>query len=254
VTIMIDTFFSTTSLTTCNKRKIADAWKSNSAFGTYNTAWLADICITSCIAGEGLIPGTATTDAFCSPCTSETFSSDNDNNACTSWSDTSCPPGTGYVPGSSSKDTACTPCTTGTYSASMDKSACVTHTVPPCTAGSPLIPGTTTADATCEGACAAGTFSTDGGACQPHSKSKCPRGYGYTTGSAYADSTCIACVGVTYSKDDDTGACLTHSDIMCGPGQGYAAGNATKVRKKRSVWAACYSIAIAYSSNLRICL
>jgi hypothetical protein len=126
----------------------------------------------------------------------------------------------------------------------VDKSACTEHTVPSCTAGSPLIPGTDITDATCEGACAAGTFSTDGGACKPHSISKCPRGYGYTPGSAYVDSTCIACVGVTYSKDDDTGACLTHSDITCGPGQGYAAGNASKVRENISVWAACYSIAI----------
>jgi hypothetical protein len=244
VTTMSNTFTSTTSLTTCNKRKIADAWKSNSAFDTYNTAWLADICITSCIAGEGFIPGTATKDAFCSPCTSETFSSDNDTNACVPWSDTSCTPGNGYAPGSVSKDTTCASCATGTYSAADDKSACTEHTVPSCTAGLPLIPGTDIADATCEGACAAGTFSTDGGACKPHSKSKCPRGYGYTPGSAYVDSTCIACVGVTYSKDDDTGACLTHSDITCGPGQGYAAGNATQVRENISVWAACNSIAI----------
>jgi hypothetical protein len=40
------TFRSTTSLTTCNKRKIADAWKSSAVFvaTTYNTDWVADKC------------------------------------------------------------------------------------------------------------------------------------------------------------------------------------------------------------------
>jgi surface protein len=48
VTTMYQTFTSTTSLTTCNKRKIADAWKSNSVFvaTTYDTDWAADACST----------------------------------------------------------------------------------------------------------------------------------------------------------------------------------------------------------------
>jgi hypothetical protein len=43
---MDNTFTSTTSLTTCNKRKIADAWKSNSVFvaTTYVTDWASDTC------------------------------------------------------------------------------------------------------------------------------------------------------------------------------------------------------------------
>ena len=43
---MSGTFGSTTSLTPCNKRKIADAWKSSSAFvaTTYDTDWAADTC------------------------------------------------------------------------------------------------------------------------------------------------------------------------------------------------------------------
>ena len=45
VTTMSDTFTTATSITSCNKRKIADAWKSNSAF-TWNTAWTADACST----------------------------------------------------------------------------------------------------------------------------------------------------------------------------------------------------------------
>ena len=46
VTTMSNTFTSTTSLTTCNKRKIADAWKSSSVFvaTTYDTDWAADTC------------------------------------------------------------------------------------------------------------------------------------------------------------------------------------------------------------------
>jgi hypothetical protein len=40
------TFFSTPSLTMCNKRKIADAWKSSAVFvaTTYETDWADDTC------------------------------------------------------------------------------------------------------------------------------------------------------------------------------------------------------------------
>ena len=43
---MGSTFTSTTSLTSCNKRKIADAWKSSSVFvaTTYDEDWAADTC------------------------------------------------------------------------------------------------------------------------------------------------------------------------------------------------------------------
>ena len=44
---MGDTFNGATSLTTCNKRKIADAWKSSAVFKddtTYDTDWAADTC------------------------------------------------------------------------------------------------------------------------------------------------------------------------------------------------------------------
>ena len=44
VTDMSNTFTSVTSITSCSKRQIADAWKSNSAFATWNTAWDADRC------------------------------------------------------------------------------------------------------------------------------------------------------------------------------------------------------------------
>ena len=46
VTDMGHTFRPTTSLTTCNKRNIADAWKSSAVFvaTTYDTDWAADTC------------------------------------------------------------------------------------------------------------------------------------------------------------------------------------------------------------------
>ena len=46
VTQMAGTFTATTSLTTCNKRKIADAWKSSATFTgtTYDTDWAGEIC------------------------------------------------------------------------------------------------------------------------------------------------------------------------------------------------------------------
>ena len=43
---MSNTFQNAVSLTTCNKRKIADAWKSSAVFvaTTYDTDWTADTC------------------------------------------------------------------------------------------------------------------------------------------------------------------------------------------------------------------
>ena len=40
---MVGTFTSAMSITSCNKRRIADTWKSNSAFAAWDTAW-ADAC------------------------------------------------------------------------------------------------------------------------------------------------------------------------------------------------------------------
>ena len=47
------TFFNTNALTSCNKRKIADAWKSNAAFAadTYDTEWANDKCPVPCVTG-----------------------------------------------------------------------------------------------------------------------------------------------------------------------------------------------------------
>ena len=46
VTTLSKTFMSTTSLTTCNKRKIADAWKSSAVFvaTSYGTDWAGETC------------------------------------------------------------------------------------------------------------------------------------------------------------------------------------------------------------------
>jgi hypothetical protein len=42
----LNTFTTTTSFTTCNKRKIADAWKSSAVFTatSYDEDWAADTC------------------------------------------------------------------------------------------------------------------------------------------------------------------------------------------------------------------
>ena len=39
-------FYGTKAITSCNKRKIADAWKSNAAFTAtdYDTDWATDTC------------------------------------------------------------------------------------------------------------------------------------------------------------------------------------------------------------------
>ena len=43
---MFAIFFNANALTSCNKRKIANAWESNAVFTatTYDTSWAADTC------------------------------------------------------------------------------------------------------------------------------------------------------------------------------------------------------------------
>ena len=48
-------FTGTPALTSCNKRKIADAWKSNTAFTAttpYPLDWADDTCPNACVAGN----------------------------------------------------------------------------------------------------------------------------------------------------------------------------------------------------------
>ena len=47
VAVMTNTFLSATSLVSCNKRLVADAWKSNTFFvaTTYDTDWATDTCV-----------------------------------------------------------------------------------------------------------------------------------------------------------------------------------------------------------------
>ena len=81
--------FRNTNFTSCNKRKIADAWKGITAFDkagnsysnpvtTYETDWVADTCpFASCPAGQGLVDSTT-----CSACASGQYSASDDYAPC----------------------------------------------------------------------------------------------------------------------------------------------------------------------------
>ena len=149
VTDMTDTFFAVTSVTTCNKRKIADSWASISALfvssTTYNTDWAADTC--PCPLGQAYTSASAS----CADCTTGWFSTTTDSSPCTPHSISSCGTGEGFVPGTTTADDAvCAGCGGGKYSGSIGRDACVPHTSPPCATGSGFVAGTATVDATCK--------------------------------------------------------------------------------------------------------
>ena len=67
VTDMDSTFSAATSLTACSKRKIADAWKSNSAFTdtNYDTDWADEICVLVLPAKEVKVRGYSDDEGAC---------------------------------------------------------------------------------------------------------------------------------------------------------------------------------------------
>jgi hypothetical protein len=124
--------FKSVALTSCNKRKIADAWASNTAFKntTYIAGWDADKCsssppattttTTTCGAGQG-----RTVAGICIQCVPGQFSATNDSNPCTDYSVSSCPAKQGFTPGSAGADSSCDACSAGRFSKAGDTSPCV---------------------------------------------------------------------------------------------------------------------------------
>ena len=129
VTSMTNTFASATSLTSCNKRLIADAWAAASDPGgsafhatSYDTDWASEPwCIGvsyACGAGLGLTAG------VCVPCAAGQFSAANDANPCVGHTIASCPVNEGFTSGSDAADTFCVACPAGMFSAGGDRSSC----------------------------------------------------------------------------------------------------------------------------------
>ena len=219
VTAMTGTFNGATSITSCNKRKIADAWAGSGVFTatSYDTDWSADTCpcaagstwsvtgntpCTSCSTDATCAAGvktacTITTDTVCkAPCTAAATWSASGYAPCTSCStDATCGTGvkTACSPGS---DIVCNgavaPCVGGTSFSVSGKAPCTT-----CTAGSTCAAGvkqscTTTTDTVCEVPCAEGS-----------------------TWSATGNTPCTACaVDATCTAGVKT-ACTTTADTVC---------------------------------------
>ena len=79
----------TTALTSCNKRKIADAWKNNAVFTatTYDTDWAADKCPVLCVAGTTF---STSGNAPCTTCAADATCTTGVKTACTTTTNTVC--------------------------------------------------------------------------------------------------------------------------------------------------------------------
>ena len=223
VTDMGNTFYFTTSLSTCNKRKIADAWKSSSVFvaTTYDTDWAADTC--PCPQGQAY----ASAATMCMNCVTGRFSSTTNDSPCVSKTTTNCTAGNEFTAGTSllADDNTCSSCRPGYFKAANgDVLPCTPHNITSCSTGEGLVPGTATAnDANCS-VCSVGRFSSSigGDACTPHTSPPCVAGSGSVVGTATADTSCAPCGSGKYSVDTDSSPC-TNSSCPTGKYLGSAA-------------------------------
>ena len=171
VTAMTDTFTSTTSLTACNKRKIAGAssWKGNSAFvASYKTSWAAEKC--ACPVGQEWKSVVAP--AACKGCSTGEFKTASDSSQCAPHTITKCSAGEGFQTGDATKDGTCAACAPGQFSGGLKP--CQHFSLDTCGKGQGWVQGTATADTSCA-PCGIGFFSTTVSA-DPCTSSSCPGG------------------------------------------------------------------------------
>ena len=205
VTTMDDTFFGATSLTSCNKRTIADAWASNTAF-TYDTDWATDMC--PCIEGKYK-------DGTCKDCLPGTYTNAKDQSSCTG---TECVVGTfGPAAQVSVGDATCSTCGAGTFADHTGTTTCKPKSVTPCGAGQGYTEGTASSDSDCA-PCDDGYFSSSEGteACTVHSTPPCSKGHGSVAGTAITDASCAPCSSGKYSVETDSSPC---KDNTCPTGK-----------------------------------
>ena len=212
---MSGTFTATTSLTTCNKRKIADAWKSSTVFvaTTYDTDWAADTCLV-CVKGKFL--ETSSTGQWCGECEPGTYTATNNQPSCVG---IACAAGK-YGPASQTTSSMpssltgwCGDCGAGTFTVLTGQSVCSTKATTSCTSGKGYNEGTTSAnDASCANCAAAKYSNTDDALpCKPHSTPSCPAGQGVSAGTTSADASCASCENGKYSVTADSSPCTDNS-------------------------------------------
>jgi hypothetical protein len=85
----MDSAFLNTALTACNKRQIADAWKSSATFTatSYDTDWASDTCPAPCVAGS---TWSSSGNAPCSPCAAASTCAAGVKTACAKTANTVC--------------------------------------------------------------------------------------------------------------------------------------------------------------------
>ena len=106
---MTSIFYGVNALTSCNKRKIADAWKSNAAFTatTYDTDWAADKCPVPCVTGTNF---STSGSAPCATCVPSINCTHGVKTACNTTTDTAC--NVPCVAGTSFSTSGIAPCAT----------------------------------------------------------------------------------------------------------------------------------------------
>ena len=154
--------FDGTALTSCNKRKVVNAWASISEFSTYAAAWTSDTC--NCVSGQQIGDP-----ASCAACDAGKYSTVVDAPSCTPHTTPSCPAGQGSVPGSATADTSCPACSAGKYSDEVDQSACKDKSVVDCPQGVGYTEGAPTSDSASCSSCVPGQYNDkkDTSACIP---------------------------------------------------------------------------------------
>jgi hypothetical protein len=144
--------------------------------------------VTTCVAGTRQTAApTATTDRQCAPCSSGTFSSQNNATVCAAWTQCTAAQFQSQAP-TAKQDRGCSSLTT-------------------CAAGTRIkTAATATSDRVCE-ACSTGTFTTTANQSNCESWTTCSAGYSAKAGSTTADRTCTVCPNGTFSTTENAAMC-----------------------------------------------
>ena len=202
------------SITSCNKRRIADAWGgSGTVFNdgtTYDTDWAADVCV-PCAEGKYK-------DGTCKDCKPGTFTDEKDKPGC---KDPECVAGKyGPAAQASSGAATCTHCAAGTFTSVTGTITCGEKTIKKCGPGKAYTEGKTSADDSSCANCAPGRWNN-------------------------ADDK-TACADKTPRAWEATGTGQFHWAIhaACAAGKGYTVGT--------SIIVSHYSITVVHSTVVRL--
>ena len=178
--------------------------------------------MTKCGTSNGFTAATSSANARCTKCSTGTYSSTNDAQACSSHTNGDCGSGFDFRAGTFASDSGCVACSTGFFSATTDKIACAAHTNSACATGESFVAGTSSADSTCS-SCPPGQYASGSGKldCTTHSNANCPASQGFVAGTRTANSGCVNCVaGTSFSGGSSADVCALVTVKTCVSGIG----------------------------------